>query len=132
MEYHFKIHRESKGYWAECVELEGCVTQADSIEELDQNMAEALSLYLDEPADSKLVLPLPRKSLNGRKVRKVPVPANVAFAFRPSPSLTSGPHAKGRSSQTGLQESIQLSAPRIRSHGQSGTFDAAEDSLYLS
>jgi predicted RNase H-like HicB family nuclease len=32
MKYHFKIHREKAGFWAECLELDGCVTQADNRE----------------------------------------------------------------------------------------------------
>ena len=33
MEYHFKIHKEKNGYWAECIELSGCNTQGDTLEE---------------------------------------------------------------------------------------------------
>lgn len=53
MKYHFKVHREGKGYWAECIELVGCITEADSIEELRKNIQEALNLYIEEPEDSK-------------------------------------------------------------------------------
>ena len=49
MKYRFKIHSEEKGYWAECIELKGCITQGDSLEELHQNIREALQLYLEEP-----------------------------------------------------------------------------------
>lgn len=27
MQYHFKKHKEDGGYWAECIELKGCVTR---------------------------------------------------------------------------------------------------------
>ncbi len=47
MKYHFRIHEEN-GFWAECIELSGCFTQADTIEELYDNMYEALKLYLEE------------------------------------------------------------------------------------
>ena len=47
MKYQFKIHKEGNGYWAQCIEFEGCITQADSIEELHRNMQEALNLYLE-------------------------------------------------------------------------------------
>ena len=30
MKYHFKVHKGGKGYWAECIELVGCITEADS------------------------------------------------------------------------------------------------------
>ena len=59
MNYHFKIHKEKKGFWAECLEIPGCLTQGDSIKELEFNMQEALSLVLDEPEDSKIIYPLP-------------------------------------------------------------------------
>ena len=35
MTYHFNVHEDKKGFWAECVELSGCVTQAESFEELE-------------------------------------------------------------------------------------------------
>ena len=46
MDYTFKIHKEGRGYWTECVEPPGCVTEGDSNEELFRNIAEALILYL--------------------------------------------------------------------------------------
>ncbi len=51
MRYHFKIHEEKNGFWAECLELPGCVTQGNSKEELKKNMQEALNLYLEEEED---------------------------------------------------------------------------------
>jgi len=81
MHYHFKIHKEAKGYWAECVELKGCQTQADTMDELEKNMEDALNLFLDEPSDSKLVLPFPKTQLKGKDVKQVPVSPKVALAF---------------------------------------------------
>jgi hypothetical protein len=34
MKYHFKVHKEMSGFWAECLELNGCITQADTQKEL--------------------------------------------------------------------------------------------------
>jgi antitoxin HicB len=81
MEYHFKVHKEGSGFWAECVELKGCVTQGSSEKELEENMREALSLYVDEPEDSKIILPLPKRRLKGRNIVPVHLDARVAFAF---------------------------------------------------
>jgi predicted RNase H-like HicB family nuclease len=67
MKYHFKIHGEKGGFWAECLELGGCVTQADSREELYKNGEEALNLFLEEPNDSKILFPLPDESLDNKK-----------------------------------------------------------------
>ena len=82
MKYHFKIHRESQGFWAECVELQGCVTQATTKNELWDNMQEALSLYLQEPADSEFLAALPNDKLSKKTTLvQVTVDPEVAFAF---------------------------------------------------
>ena len=83
MKYSFQIHREGKGYWAECLELMGCKTQANSIRQLEKNMKEALNLYLDEPEGSKVLYSFPKKDLYRRSsnIIQVPVDTGVAFAF---------------------------------------------------
>lgn len=82
MKYHFKIHKEGKGYWAECIELSGCFTQADSMEELRNNMEEALNLYIEEPTDSKRLAALPDDSISlSRSIVEVQVDPAIAFAF---------------------------------------------------
>jgi len=81
MKYHFLVHKEKKGIWAECVELDGCATQASSESELKKNMEEALNLFLDEPEDSKTVFPIPKKNLKGRNIVEVLVAPRVALAF---------------------------------------------------
>ncbi|MCA9508713.1 MAG: type II toxin-antitoxin system HicB family antitoxin [Myxococcales bacterium] len=81
MRYHFKVHKENKGYWAECVELKGCITQADTKKELQQNAEEALNLYLDEPESSKEIFPEPKKFVRGKEVFDVPVNPKIAFAM---------------------------------------------------
>lgn len=81
MRYHFRIHREKKGFWAECVELEGCRTQAQSESKLSRNMQEVLNLFLSEPPTSKVVFPPPKKRVVGKNIVKVPVQPRVALAF---------------------------------------------------
>lgn len=81
MKYHFKIQKEQTGYWAECIELIGCHTQADSMDDLKDNISEALNLFLSEPADSKTVFPLPKKKVRGSNVLSAKVDPRVAFAF---------------------------------------------------
>jgi predicted RNase H-like HicB family nuclease len=77
MQYHFKIHRDITGFWAECLELDGCVTQADSRNELYKNCEEVLHLYLDEPVDSK-----PDDSLDDEEdTIKIRVSPEIALAF---------------------------------------------------
>ena len=82
MKYHFKVHQEEKYLWAQCVELEGCFTQAESEEELQRNMREALNLYVYEPEDSKELAPLPDESIKlSKHVVEVPVDPEIAFSF---------------------------------------------------
>ena len=82
MRYHFKVHKEKEGFWAECIELPGCVTQADTKEDLDLNMQEALNLYLEEVEDYEYLAPMPKASIKReRNVVEVPVDPSVALAF---------------------------------------------------
>jgi predicted RNase H-like HicB family nuclease len=79
--YHFKIHKEKNGYWAECCELDGSLTQGNTLEELQQSCKEALNLYLEEPADSKILFPLPNKALDkDSRLKKVEVDPDLALA----------------------------------------------------
>lgn len=82
MKYHFKIKKErSGGYWAECIELTGCHTQGDTLQQLRTNVGEALNLYLAEPEGSKVVFPKPQKGLTlNRNLIAVDVDPKVAFA----------------------------------------------------
>ena len=82
MKYHFKVHKEGKSFWAECLELAGCMTQADTMEELKQNMQDALNLFIEEPADSKDLASLPDESLKStRNIVEIPLDPQIAFAF---------------------------------------------------
>lgn len=40
------IEKDTFGYYAHCPALEGYQTQGDSLEEVEQNIKEAISLYL--------------------------------------------------------------------------------------
>ncbi len=82
MKYHFKVHKEGNRFWAQCIELEGCFTQADSMKELDEMMQEALNLYISEPEDSIRVADLPDDSIRKSKnVVEVSVDSEIAFSF---------------------------------------------------
>jgi predicted RNase H-like HicB family nuclease len=39
---------EINAYWGTCPALKGCNTQGDTVEEVKENMAEAISLYLED------------------------------------------------------------------------------------
>lgn len=82
MNYHFKIHKEGSGFWAQCIELPGCITQADTREELNHNMQEALNLFVEEEPNSKDLAELPDSSIKpSRSIVEVPLNSQVAFAF---------------------------------------------------
>lgn len=82
MRYHFKIHKEKGGFWAEGVELKGCRSEGETMEQLEKNLHEAVDLFLSEPVDSPLEFPLPTKKLSTSKtVISIPVSPRVAFAM---------------------------------------------------
>ncbi len=83
MKYHFQIHKEDGGFWAQCVELPGCVTQADTLQELETNMKEALNLFIEEHANSKDLAKLPQKTVkrSAKKIVDVSLDPNIAFSF---------------------------------------------------
>lgn len=82
MKYHFRIHKEKpKGYWAECIELEGCVTSGDTLKELRISMREALNTYLDEIDENAYLAPLPSNDIAGKSIEQVPVDPQIAFAL---------------------------------------------------
>lgn len=41
------IEKDEHGYYGYCPELEGCQSQGDTIEEVSQNIKEAIKLYLE-------------------------------------------------------------------------------------
>jgi antitoxin HicB len=81
MKYHFRIH-DRDGFWAECVELKGCLTQGKTREELSRNMKVALNLYLDEPENSAMVFPFPSPRVSGAGIVAVEVEPAVAFSMQ--------------------------------------------------
>ena len=82
MKYRFKIHKEAGGFWAECLEIPGCVTQADSKEELFVNMEDAINIALQEPEDSHCLAALPNESYKpSRSIAEVKVDPQVALGF---------------------------------------------------
>lgn len=48
------IEKDEFGYYAYCPELEGCQTQGDSIEEVMENIKEAIELYLETLSEEEI------------------------------------------------------------------------------
>jgi predicted RNase H-like HicB family nuclease len=49
-EFTVKVHEESGSLWAEVVELPGCFASGDNLDELQEALEEAISLYRLVPA----------------------------------------------------------------------------------
>ena len=81
MHYHFKIHKEKSGFWADCIELEGCRSEGSTMDDLKSNLQEALDLYLSEPSDSNLFFPEPKMKISKKDIIQITVSPNVAFAY---------------------------------------------------
>jgi antitoxin HicB len=82
MKYHFKVHKEKDGFWAEGIELPFAKTQADTEEELRANMQEVLEMFLDDHKSNQgIVIPLPQKNLKGRGIVEVTPDPKIALAF---------------------------------------------------
>ena len=83
MKYHFKVHKDGKFFWAQCIELEGCITQGLTMQELDKNMCEVLNLYIQEPDGSSDLTTLPDETIKpGKGIVAVAVDPQIAFSFK--------------------------------------------------
>lgn len=46
MKFDVILHKEDNGYWAEVPVLKGCYTQGDTIDEIKDNIKEAITAWL--------------------------------------------------------------------------------------
>jgi predicted RNase H-like HicB family nuclease len=63
------------GYVAFVPALPGCHTQGETLEEAEQNVAEAIALYLESLATHKEPIPIEGRSFQGRVTVPVSMPA---------------------------------------------------------
>ena len=81
MKYHFRIHKEKKGFWAQGIEINYANTQGDNMEELKKNMQEVLELCLEEVDENpKFVPPMPDPTIKGRNIVEVSPDPKIALA----------------------------------------------------
>jgi predicted RNase H-like HicB family nuclease len=52
------IEKDEDGYYAYCPQLEGCQTQGDTLEEVQENIKEAIELYLSTLSEEEKKLRL--------------------------------------------------------------------------
>lgn len=81
MKYHFKFEKDERGgFYGSCLELKGCRSEGETIEELKDNFKEALDLYLDEP-DAHTAFPLPDAKIQpGENILEIEANPDLAFA----------------------------------------------------
>ncbi len=48
------VEKDEHGYYAYCPELEGCQSQGDSLEEVIENIKEAIELYLETLSEEEI------------------------------------------------------------------------------
>lgn len=65
---------ESGGYFLEIEELEGCISQGETVEEAMENIKEAQEAWLEVAIDEDLEIPLPKEmeEYSGKFVLRVP------------------------------------------------------------
>ncbi|QWK20713.1 MAG: type II toxin-antitoxin system HicB family antitoxin [Hydrogenobacter thermophilus] len=56
------MEKDEHGYYAYCPELEGCQTQGDTLEEVLENVKEAIELYLETLSEEE------RKALESKEI----------------------------------------------------------------
>jgi len=57
------IEKDEYGYYAYCPELEGCQTQGDTLEEVLDNVREAIELYLETLQKDEIIACLSKEIL---------------------------------------------------------------------
>ncbi len=57
MNFDVILHKEENGYWAEVPALKGCFSQGDTVEELKENIKEAIQAWfsVDIPDDNEVI-----------------------------------------------------------------------------
>ncbi len=46
------VEKDDDGYFASCIELQGCYTQGDTYEEVISNIKDAISLHIEDRLES--------------------------------------------------------------------------------
>ncbi len=57
MQFDIVLHKEDNGYWAEVPALKGCYTQGETIDEIKENIKEAISAWfsVDLPQGDEVI-----------------------------------------------------------------------------
>ena len=57
MKFDVVLHKEDNGYWAEVPALKGCYTQGETLEEITENIKEAIEAWfsVELPKDGEII-----------------------------------------------------------------------------
>jgi predicted RNase H-like HicB family nuclease/DNA-binding XRE family transcriptional regulator len=82
MKYHFKYDKDERGgYWGESLEIEGCRSEGDTLEELKKNLTEVLNLCLESAYNDQEDFVFPEEKFEGQNdVLGIKPDVNVLFA----------------------------------------------------
>ena len=58
MKFDVILHKEDNGYWAEVPALKGCYTQGDTIDEIKDNIKEAITALLSDTKEEIISIAL--------------------------------------------------------------------------
>lgn len=84
MRYHFEVTRDEDGiYLGECIELDSCISEGSSIEELISNLTEALEGVLRVNFGTNFAHSLPDESLDtNSELLQIEVSEDIAFSVQ--------------------------------------------------
>ena len=72
-EFTVQIHDECGSYWAQILEMPGCRTEGDTIDELMKNIYEVTELYLEVLEEDNKIDSSPSRQVEGRSMREVDI-----------------------------------------------------------
>ncbi|HOV15683.1 MAG TPA: type II toxin-antitoxin system HicB family antitoxin [Spirochaetota bacterium] len=81
MKYHFSFEEDERGgYWGECLEIQGCLSEGNNLEDFKKNLKEALDLCLECALNDEedFILPFDEKEIREK---------NNILEISPEPSL---------------------------------------------
>lgn len=83
MRYHFKYEKDERGgYWGESLEIEGCISEGDTLDELKQNLTESLNLCLESAYHEKedFIFPETKYENQSKYILNIKPDVNILFA----------------------------------------------------
>ena len=82
MRYHFKYYTDERGgYYGECVEIDGCRSEGDTLDGLKKNLTEALNLCLESSFDEKEEFIFPDKNYNETEENVLSIKPDINILF---------------------------------------------------